>query len=256
MVNAIRRSRQAQRAGAEALHRTAGEPAAVRETPAQADKQTVDPEKSTRGARSRQATRQKLVAAALKVFSRKGWDATAIGDITEEADVGRGSFYNHFKTKDEIAMQVFEWHANDLAAINDMIGAHEGDTATAVAYIQKVFLVKAVEDPIWGWFVIHATNGMPEMSRVFMERGKRAIARGVEQGRFSVSSVETAMRIILAALLATMRAFLEKPPATRTVNETIECLLRMLGVDAAEARMLSLKKLPTYVTRQFSKRPS
>jgi len=55
-------------------------------------------------------------------------------------------------------------------------------------------------------------NGMPEMSRVFMERGKRAIARGVEQGRFSVSSVETAMRVILAALLATMRAFLEKPP--------------------------------------------
>lgn len=256
MVNANRRPKQAERAGAETLHRAVGEPLEAREAPARADKVAVAAQKSTRGMRSRQATRQKLVAAALKVFSRKGWDATAIGDITEEADVGRGSFYNYFKTKDEVAMQVFELHANDLALINDMIGAREADTATAIAYIQKVFLVKAVEDPIWGWFVIHATNGMPEMSRVFMQRGKRAIVRGVEQGRFSVSSVDTAMRIILAALLATMRAFLEQPPAARAVNETIECLLRILGVEAAEARTLSQKKLPPYVTRQFSKQLS
>jgi AcrR family transcriptional regulator len=212
----------------------------------------ANPARPTRGTRSREATREKLVEAALRVVSRKGLDATAIADITEEADVGFGSFYNHFSSKVEIAMSVFERRAGELAEINDMIGAREADTAMAVAYIHRLFLTRAVEDSVWGWFIVHTTNGLPEMSRVFMARGKNAIERGVAQGRFSVSCTETAMRIILASLLATMRALLDKDVDDSAVAQTIECLLRMLGVEPTEAKALSRKKLPAYVNRRFS----
>lgn len=206
---------------------------------------------SGRGRRSREATRRKLIDAALTVMARKGIDGAAINDITEEADVGFGSFYNHFASKNEIARIVFELRASELAAFNDQISERETNAAVAVAHIQRLFLTKAVRDPVWGWFVLHATNGLPEMSRLFMERGKRDIEHGVAQGLFSITSVETAMRIILAALLGTMRTLLEGEAPPTTVNDTIECLLRMLGVSPEEARDYSRRRLPLYIKRHF-----
>lgn len=211
----------------------------------------TDAAPSTRGHRSKQATRAKLINAALTVMAKKGLDATTINEITEEADVGFGSFYNHFSSKNEIAAIAFEQHAGELGAVNDLIGETESDPALAVAYIQRLFLSKAVNDPVWGWFVLHVSNGMPEMSRVFTSRGIRDITHGVTQGRFTTKCPETAMRIILAALLATMHAILEKEVKPSAVNETIECLLVMLGVPAEEAASLSRKRLPAYATEKF-----
>ena len=207
--------------------------------------------KPTRGHRSREATRRKLIDAALKIVAKKGLDATTINEITEEADVGFGSFYNHFASKNEIATVVFELRANELGLVNDFIGESENDPAVAVAYIQRLFLTKAVNDPVWGWFVLHAANGLPEMSRVFMNRGKRDIERGISQERFSTNCADTAMRIILASLLATMRAILEEEIPHSAVSETIECLLTMLGVPKDEACHLSRRELPDYISAKF-----
>jgi AcrR family transcriptional regulator len=215
------------------------------------DASGTDARKPSRRSRSRETTRRKLIDAALTVVARKGLDNTTIADITEEADVGFGSFYNYFKSKAEIAEAVFQARAEELARIGDVIAEREGDAATTIAYIQRVFLTRAVADPVWGWFIIHATNGLPQMGRVFMDHGTRDIRRGEEQGCFSVPSEETAMRIILSSLLGTMRAILEDHAPPSSVHETIECLLRMLGLDAAEAQQLSRRELPAYVLEMF-----
>jgi len=47
-------------------------------------------------------TRTKLLKAALEVFSEYGVDAATIDDITERADLGKGTFYRHFGDKREI----------------------------------------------------------------------------------------------------------------------------------------------------------
>lgn len=47
-------------------------------------------------------TRARLLDAARSVFSRKGLDLTTIDDITESADVGRGTFYYHFSGKEDM----------------------------------------------------------------------------------------------------------------------------------------------------------
>lgn len=54
-----------------------------------------------RGAKKRAKTRADLLAAARKVFAKRGYHETSILDITGEADVGVGTFYLHFKDKDE-----------------------------------------------------------------------------------------------------------------------------------------------------------
>ncbi|MCF7957863.1 MAG: TetR/AcrR family transcriptional regulator [Phycisphaerae bacterium] len=47
-------------------------------------------------------TQKKLLKAALEVFSEYGVDATTIDDITQRADLGKGTFYRHFSNKSEI----------------------------------------------------------------------------------------------------------------------------------------------------------
>lgn len=74
--------------------------------------------------RQRRKTHDRLINAALSVMARKGAEAATINDITETADVGFGSFYNHFSSKEEI-------FAAATAALFDRIGTQiDATTAT------------------------------------------------------------------------------------------------------------------------------
>lgn len=205
--------------------------------------------KPSRQSRTRASTRQKLINAALKVVSEKGLDGTAIADITDVADVGVGSFYNHFSSKDEIALAVFLVRAEDLAHINDEIAEQESDPADVIVHILRIFLTRAVSDPVWGWFLVRASDGLPETASVFMMRARRDVRRGMSEGRFHVVEDETAATILMATMLAIMKLILEGHARETVVSETIEYSLRMLGIDRDEARVLADKPLPDYVTQ-------
>jgi len=49
-------------------------------------------------------TRKRLKKAALNVFSEKSVDAATIREITEKADLGKGTLYQHFEDKEEIVI--------------------------------------------------------------------------------------------------------------------------------------------------------
>ncbi len=61
---------------------------------------TVD--RSTAQARSRQATRERLLAGATTLFAERGLYGVTSHDIAREAGVASGTFYLHFKDKTEI----------------------------------------------------------------------------------------------------------------------------------------------------------
>lgn len=64
--------------------------------------------------RRREKTRAELLAAAARVISRKGYHQTRISDVASEADVGLGTFYLHFRTKNEVFIELIEQGANQL----------------------------------------------------------------------------------------------------------------------------------------------
>jgi AcrR family transcriptional regulator len=53
-------------------------------------------------------TRKKLKEAALDAFSEKSIDAVTVEEITEKADVGKGTLYQHFDDKEEIVVTLVE----------------------------------------------------------------------------------------------------------------------------------------------------
>jgi AcrR family transcriptional regulator len=57
---------------------------------------------SSRRARRSRETRERLFQAALRLFAERGYLATTVEDITEAADVGKGTFFNYFPSKEHV----------------------------------------------------------------------------------------------------------------------------------------------------------
>src|SRR5580658_1987221 len=69
-----------------------------------------------RRARRSAETRERLFRAALDLFARRGFTETTVEDITEAADVGKGTFFNYFPSKDHILLAFGEMQLAKLQA--------------------------------------------------------------------------------------------------------------------------------------------
>lgn len=77
-------------------------------------KETVAP--SGRRQRRSAEIRERLFRAALALFGTKGFAETTVEDITEAADVGKGTFFNYFPSKDHILLAFGEMQLGKLEA--------------------------------------------------------------------------------------------------------------------------------------------
>jgi len=68
---------------------------------------------ATRREQSTNETHRLIAKAAMKLFSKKGYDHVTVDEICEKAGVAKGTFYSHFKSKEHIITEQF------LTAYND-----------------------------------------------------------------------------------------------------------------------------------------
>jgi AcrR family transcriptional regulator len=64
----------------------------------------VIPENRSRRARKKAALRDHIMTVAIRLFSREGINAVTVDRIAEAADVGKGTIYNYFQTKEDIVV--------------------------------------------------------------------------------------------------------------------------------------------------------
>jgi AcrR family transcriptional regulator len=78
----------------------------VKKAPSKSSKAHRPSVKRSHGRRERRSaeTRERLFRSALDLFARKGFTETTVEDITEAADVGKGTFFNYFPSKDHILL--------------------------------------------------------------------------------------------------------------------------------------------------------
>jgi AcrR family transcriptional regulator len=69
---------------------------------------------SDRRQRRSAETRERLFRSALELFGQKGFAETTVEDITEFADVGKGTFFNYFPSKDHILLAFGEMQLSKL----------------------------------------------------------------------------------------------------------------------------------------------
>jgi AcrR family transcriptional regulator len=76
--------------------------------------------------RKKAQTRDTIVAAALDLFERKGYDATTVEEIAEAADVSPRTFFRYFDSKMDVIMQKRDEDSHDFASRLAARPAHEG----------------------------------------------------------------------------------------------------------------------------------
>src|SRR5690242_1789288 len=93
--------------------------------------------KGTPDRRQRRSTeiREKLFRAALKLFGEKGFAETTVEDITNAADVGKGTFFNYFPSKDHILIAFSEMQ---LAKLQATVESFRHSTAPMAEFFREM----------------------------------------------------------------------------------------------------------------------
>jgi AcrR family transcriptional regulator len=101
----------------------------------------------TRRERKKRETRQRLLECAWQQFLEKGYDETTVEDITEAADVAKGTFFNYFATKEAALDELALWRLDQLGqqVRADVDGSSIGRAMTAVARIKRMICALAGE---------------------------------------------------------------------------------------------------------------
>jgi AcrR family transcriptional regulator len=136
--------------------------------------------------RRRAEIHEKLYRAALKLFAERGYSATTVEDITEAADVGKGTFFNYFPSKEHLLMAFSDIRMEKLRLALDE--ARRGNRLIRdVLYSLFHGLVKEASQTqeMARSMLITVLNSEPvrNLARVRMARGRGEIAEIISIGQ-------------------------------------------------------------------------
>jgi AcrR family transcriptional regulator len=212
-----------------------------------------------RGARRKRETRARLLEAALKLMAEKGMEGVAINEITEAADVGFGSFYNHFESKEAIYATLVESVFEEFADWLDHLTTGLSDPAEVVAVSVRYTLMRAHREPVWGQFLIREGFSSRMLDRGLGKRLLRDVQRGIVAKRFAAADPFVAFLsvggTVLAAVSAELGFVAPGAPNAGTLKElgfsgehlaerVAAALLQALGLKRAEAEKVAARPLP------------
>jgi AcrR family transcriptional regulator len=134
--------------------------------------------------------RRHLLDAAVRVFARKGFHASRVGDIAEEAGVAHGLLYHYFESKDQVLEAVFHENWSVLLARIERVEETDEPAAEQLRHIAAIVLRTWLHVPDVVRVVIREFGRSPELTERIGELSQprqaiqRVIARGIERGEF------------------------------------------------------------------------
>jgi len=189
-------------------------------------------------------------------MAERGLDGVAINEITEAADVGFGTFYNHFESKEAIYEALIEEVVEGFGRALDQIAKHVDDPAEVLAASVRYTLKRAYEDPVWGSFLVRSGFSGRALERGLGPRMLRDLKRGIEAGRFHSQDLSVTIVAVRGAVLSAIDVQVELAlggsgfAASLGVDpETLPSrgaamLLRLLGLDERDAEGVTSRPLP------------
>jgi AcrR family transcriptional regulator len=213
-----------------------------------------------RGARRKRETRTRLLDATLRLLAEKGMNSVAINDITEAADVGSGSFYNHFESKEEIFATLVEWVFEEFADTLDRLASGLSDPAEVVAVCVRHTLMRARREPVWAQLLVREGFSVHALNWGLGQRLLRDSQSGISAKRFVVPDhflcLISVTGIIFAAIAAELHFSASVTPALQRqkasglgeqnfAERAATVVLQALGLKRAEAEKIAQMTLPT-----------
>ena len=200
----------------------------------------------TRLDRRKARTRQALIGAAVRLIAEGRGDRASIQEITEVADIGFGSFYNHFESKE----QLFETASTEVlerwGRMIDLASAGITDPAEVFATSLRLSARLGWTHPEVARFITGAGLDLLDVPGGLAPRALRDIRAGQAAGQFRVGEAEVALSAVAGGLIGLLRLHQHQPDQVEesSVDDLCEACLRLLGLPAAKARRLAGLPLP------------
>jgi AcrR family transcriptional regulator len=199
---------------------------------------------SKRRDRRKERNRQALIDAGYRVIAEKGIDAATMNEIAERADVGAGTAYNYFASKDDLAMSVLEQVMARLAVRIEAVTDTFTDPGQVYAFGIRTVMTAAITDLRWRWLLRRAEVIAEAMYRVMGPYAIRDLRNAVAAGRYNVEDPELAWRLATHAITGFGLAVCDGKIDPAKIDDTVVDLLGMVGVPRDEAWEIALRPSP------------
>lgn len=197
-----------------------------------------------RVARRQRRNREALIDAARAIMTEKGVDAATMLEIAQHADVGAGTVYNYFKSKDDLAIAVLETLMHELALKIQAVTDTFDDPAQVYAYGIRTVLDTAITNIHWAQMLNRAEVIADALFRVMGPFAIRDLRLASQAGRFEVSNADLVWRLTSHALIGAGLAITSGQMPASTADQVIVRLLCMTGIGSNAAVELAARPRP------------
>lgn len=195
--------------------------------------------------RRKTRTRAALIGAAQRILAQRGTTEVAVQDITDEADVGLGSFYNHFTSKAELFEEAVLDLLSDFGAALDVAFADMTDPAEVLAVGVRLTCRLAGAQPEVARILALAGPQFLVADRGLAPMALRDIVNGVQAGRFSAPNPHLALTVVAGSVLAYVQMRLTGDQFTDDDADILAAtVLTTLGLSAPDAHEVAHRPLP------------
>jgi AcrR family transcriptional regulator len=190
-------------------------------------------------------TRAALIRAAQTLIA-DGRTNVPILEITRAADVGLGSFYNHFDTKEQLFEAAVEAVMDGFGRLLDALTADIADPADVFATSFRLAGRLHRREPELSRVLLNNALRLLSTDDGLAPRARRDIQAGVDAGRFKVADVDLAVTMAAGALFCLGQLLHDQPDRddAAAADQLAEDLLRAFGVPAKQAREICSRTLP------------
>ncbi len=187
------------------------------------------------GAGKRTRTRGLLLDSAIDVFSRKGIEEASINEITAIAGLANGTFYNHFKDKDALAIASSEAITLEIAKQLDeqMSDLEQGISKAVVA--SWAFMVICVKAGAWAQVLVSQYQRHPSADTSAFDYMRSDIELAVKQKDLTVTVDDFLLEQVAALMIAAIRRMISNGLDHNIPNRTCQHILRLLGMTPTQA---------------------
>ncbi|MDB5873221.1 MAG: putative tetR family transcriptional regulator [Ramlibacter sp.] len=197
------------------------------------------------GENKRTRTRAALIQVALQVISERGFDAPTIDDFIAAADVARGTFYNYFKSRDELLIAAAGHVADTVDAEILPLFALTHDPAQRVAIAIRKFIEMSIRHPDQGGLLVRM---IPLSGGAVSDEMRRGVLYDLESGqklgRFKWRSLQAALALSMGTITMAIRAAISEPTPENFPELIAAMVLQGLGMPAREAQRVAALPLP------------
>jgi AcrR family transcriptional regulator len=181
--------------------------------------------------------------ATYEIIAKQGLEGLVIQDITEAADVGYGSFYNHFVSKDAVVAAVIDAARNYSHEIYRRLRERSSDQAEVFAMELLACLSLSKADKTWGWFILRTVlSGEDKRSGIGADL-RRSLDDFAKAGVIG-QELEMAYEITAGLLLiGTLKLLREDMPDDYPAR-VVETILKQLGVRKSKITAILSKPFP------------